>query len=494
MFPNIDFPMKTFLTLFVLSLSAAFAQFPTPLERNNYQTLTTHAELLEYVKQIDASSPKISMEIMAVSHGGKQVPALTITDGVKNGQKKKLKVLIFAQQHGNEPSGKEGALLLLKGFAEGTLTDLLKNIDLTLVPQMNPDGADKDLRRNGAGMDLNRNHMIMTEPEVIGLHALYERIDHDVTLDVHEYFPFESVWKAWGYRKNSEVTIGLMTNLNTDDDLRAFQRDAYFPFISSYMEAKKIRFGEYTPLGPPHVQRMRNSTVDINDGRQSFGILGSFSFIQEGLRYERSIDSIRRRAETQCASLTGFLTFMNRNADTIRTMVKRAKATRADRGVTALLMDHTGDGKQTLTFSSYDGIRDTTMIVPNYHNTVIPLLTVTKPKGYLVPKSDTLLRDFIAKHKLTSAQYKAGKKDVVKQYLLEFEKQPEIEEFTIYVSGARERTVKVKASEYLFVPTNQRAAQLIITALEPQGMINLMQYDRFAYLRNAKEYPVLRVE
>ena len=483
--------------LFVVLLSCsifAFAQFPTPLEQSNYSKLTTNAELMEYVSAVDAARPDISMEIIAVSHGRKRIPALTITSGTAAEQKKKLKVLIFAQQHGNEVSGKEGALLLLKGFAEGRLTPLLKNVNLTLVPQMNPDGGDNDKRRNGAGMDLNRNHMIMTEPEVIGLHELYAKNDYDVTLDVHEYFPYDSVWKAWGYRKNNEVTIGLMTNLNTDDALRAFQRDAFFPFFESYLQEKKIRFGEYTPLGPPHVSRMRNSTVDINDGRQSFGILGSFSFIQEGLHHERSIDSIRRRAETQCEAMTAFITFMNRNADTLRTMVKKAKATRADRPTTAILMDHTGDGKQSLTFSSYDGLRDTTMVVPNYHNTVIPLLTVTRPKGYLIPKKDTLLTDLLKKHKLKFAPYKAGKKDVVKQYLLEFQKQPEIEEFTIYVSAAQQQTVQVKASDYLFVSTKQRAAQLLITALEPQGMINLMQYDRFAYLRNEREYPVLRVE
>ncbi len=486
--------MKTFFMLTVLFTAFASAQFSTPLERSNYTKLTTNAELLEYVKQLDVASPDIRMEIIAVSREGKQIPAVTVTSGTKAEQKKKLGVLIFAQQHGNEPSGKEGTLLLLKGFADGSLTPLLKNVNLTVVPQMNPEGGDRDIRRNSAGVDLNRNHMIMTEPEVIGLHKLYDRNEYDVTLDVHEYFPYDSVWKAWGYRKNNEVTNGLMTNLNTDDALRAFQRDAYFPFIESYLQEKKIRFGEYTPLGPPNVSRMRNSTVDINDGRQSFGILGLFSFIQEGMHGIDSIGNIKRRAETQCAGLTGFITFMNRNADTIRTMVKKAKATRADRAFTAVLMDHIGDGKQSLTFSSYDGLRDTTMVVPNYHNQVIALLSVTRPKGYLIAKKDTLLKDFLKKHNLVFGPYKAGKKDVVKQYLLEFQKQPEIEEFTIYVSAAQLQTVKVKASDYLLVSTNQRPAQMLITALEPQGMINLMQYDRFAYLRNEREYPVLRVE
>ncbi len=483
--------IKRISFLSIIVASSLFSQFSTPLEQSNYKILTTNVELVKYVQSVVAQSSWMKMDTLAVSINRKILPVLTISKGKSN---KKIKVLIFAQQHGNEPSGKEGVLLLLKDIANGKLDAILKNVDLYLVPQMNPDGNDINVRRNGNGMDLNRNHLILTEPEVIGLHELYAKIDPEVTLDVHEYSPYGKEWKEYGYRKNSEETIGLMTNPNTDDALRSFQRNAFLPFLYSYMQEKKVRFGEYTPMGPPNKERMRNSTVDINDGRQSFGILGSFSFIQEGMNGLDSIDNIQRRSEGQCAALTGFITFMNNNADTIRMMVKNAKATRADRAVTAIQMDHVSDGEKTLKFSSYDGLRDTTIVTANYHTKIVPLLTVNRPKGYLVPKNDALLKDFLTKHKFIVGSYKPAKSDVVKQYLLEYDSSLVIEEFVIPVKSAQLKKIKIKVSDYLFVPIRQRQAQMLIQAFEPQCMINLLQYERFGYLMKEKKYLILRVE
>ncbi len=483
--------VKLISVISIIVASSLFSQFSTPLEQSNYSRLTTNTELVKYVQSVAAPSQWIKMDTLAVSANGKIIPFLTISKGKSNNN---IKVLIFAQQHGNEPSGKEGALLLLKDIANGKLDEILENVDLYLVPQMNPDGNDINARRNGHGMDLNRNHLLLTEPEVIGLHELYNKIDPEVTLDVHEYSPYGKEWKEYGYRKNSEVTIGLMTNPNTDDVLRSFQRKAFIPFIDSYLQMKNVRFGEYTPMGPPNKERMRNSTVDINDGRQSFGILGSFSFIQEGMNGLDSIDNIRRRSEGQCAALTGFITFMNNNADTIRMMVKNAKTTRADRAVTAIQMDHVSDGEKTLKFSSYDGLRDTTIVTANYHTKVVPLLTVNRPKGYLVLKSDTLLKDFLTKHNVKVASYKPAKSDAVKQYWLEYDSSLVIEEFVIPVKSARPQVIKVKALDYLFIPIEQRQAQMLIQAFEPQCMINLLQYERFRYLMKEKFYPILRVE
>lgn len=476
---------------FLLCSAGLFAQLLTPLEQSNYTRLTSNAELVKYIQSVIIQSPWITMDTLTFSSNGKPLPVVMISKGK---HKDKIKVLIFAQQHGNEPSGKEGALMLLRDIANGTLDDILQKVTLYLVPQMNPDGNDINVRRNARGMDLNRNHMIMTEPEVIGLHELYAKIDPEVTLDVHEYSPYGDEWKQYGYRKNSEETIGLMTNPNTDDALRSFQRDSFLPFLYSYMQEKKVRFGEYTPMGPPNKERMRNSTVDINDGRQSFGILGSFSFIQEGMNGLDSIDNIRRRSEGQCIALTGFITFMNNNADTIRTMVKRAKATRADRAVTAIQMDHVSDGEKILKFSSYDGLRDTMIVTTNYHTKVVPLLTVNRPKGYLVRKNDELLKDFLAKHKFNVVQYKSSKHDAVKQYEVEYDSSLVIEEFVIPVKSAKLKQVKIKAADYLFVPIKQRQAQLLIQAFEPRCMINLLQYERFRYLMKEKVYPILRVE
>ncbi len=86
----------------------------------------------------------------------------------------KIKVLIFAQQHGDEQSGKEGAYFLPENYSNQRIDYLFDKIDLVLIPQMNPDGSEIDTRFNANGMDLNRNHLILTEPETIAMHKLFD--------------------------------------------------------------------------------------------------------------------------------------------------------------------------------------------------------------------------------------------------------------------------------------------------------------------------------
>jgi murein tripeptide amidase MpaA len=62
-------------------------------------------------------------------------------------------------------------------------------MDIAIVPQMNPDGSEQNQRRNGNNADLNRNHLILTEPETMALHRFFDNYLFEVTMDIHEYFP-----------------------------------------------------------------------------------------------------------------------------------------------------------------------------------------------------------------------------------------------------------------------------------------------------------------
>jgi murein tripeptide amidase MpaA len=131
----------------------------------------------------------IKSEVLTKSVEGRELFVVYFSKDGFGKDKSKIKVLIFAQQHGNEQSGKEGALLLVAELLKPENQYLFDKIDFALVPQMNPDGSEKNQRRNGNSLDLNRNHLILTEPETIGLHNLFNKYLFEVTMDVHEYAP-----------------------------------------------------------------------------------------------------------------------------------------------------------------------------------------------------------------------------------------------------------------------------------------------------------------
>ncbi len=107
--------MIKYLLLTPLFIMQIYSQ-QTPLELNNYQKLTSYDELTEFVYQLDSLSDILEVEIIGQSVEGRNLYALKFSNSEFGKDTSKIKVLIFAQQHGNEQSGKEGALLLAREF------------------------------------------------------------------------------------------------------------------------------------------------------------------------------------------------------------------------------------------------------------------------------------------------------------------------------------------------------------------------------------------
>jgi hypothetical protein len=487
------------IILFTIN-SFLFAQkILTPLEESNNTKLTTNEELNNFVNKISSGKKLIKVEIIGRSVEGRMIPAIKISSSGFGESKSKIKVLIFAQQHGNEPSGKEGVLLLLKEIAEGKLNYLFGRIDLILIPQMNPDGSEKDQRRNAHSMDLNRNHLILTEPETQALHLLFNKYLPEVTLDVHEYFPYSEEWKNYGYYKNSDETFGSITNHNASNKIKNFTRNIFLPYMKDYLAQNGFTGSEYILGGPPERERMRLSTYDINDGRQSFGILNTFSMILEGKHGRDSIDNIKQRTEAQFSAIKALLEFVYNHADEIKKMVKdeREKLVNSSAGEKiAIRVEHV-KGKETLELPLCSAItcKDTTVTVKEYHPSDKILLEVEKPVGYLIPKADTNLTRLIKLHNLKHEIYTSKINFKVEEYtVINVEIDVVEEDSVVYPKVEKKFIENINPSEYYFLPINQLHSNMLVLGLEPQSTLGLCQYKNYNYLiEEGKSYPILRV-
>jgi len=79
-----------------------------PLQKSNYSKITSYSELSQFIREIDKKSDLINTEVIAKTTEGRELYAVLFSKGKFGKDKSKIKVLIFAQQHGNEQSGKEG--------------------------------------------------------------------------------------------------------------------------------------------------------------------------------------------------------------------------------------------------------------------------------------------------------------------------------------------------------------------------------------------------
>lgn len=488
------------LALLILTCQIVFAQL-TPLEKNNYQKLTSYEELQEFITEIDRSFDFVTSEILTSTVEGRNIYVVYFSKGEFGRDKNKLKVLFFAQQHGNEQSGKEGALLLIKEMTKPENQKILDRIDLAVIPQMNPDGSEKNQRRNSNGVDLNRNHLILTENETIALHKLFDKYNFEVTMDVHEYWPYGQEWKKLGFRKNYDVTIGAITNINISQKIKKLSYEKYLPFAFDYITQNGYTAFHYLPGGPIGVDYLRYSTFDINDGRQSFGILNTLSFIQEGMNGENyTTDNIERRTKSQMTGMLALLKFGYKNYKQIKKIVNEERRklieNKASKTV-AIQLDHFSDGTELkLKLLSYYSNKDTLITVKDFRPVVKSLYDVERPKGYLIPKQLTDIKDWMDRHNLRyfDASLLIAKR--VEQYVIDSVGKIDFERDTIknpFVSVI-DVADKITFQDYYFLPVNQLKNNLIVIALEPKSMLGLVTYKQFEYLINAYEkYPILRV-
>lgn len=490
-----------FLFFIVLSLNLFSQEIATPLQKNNFSKVTSYSELTEYVDQLDQISDLLKVEVIGNSVEGKNVYAMLFSSAEFGVDKTKVKVLILAQQHGNEQSGKEGALLLAQTILKPENKYLLDRIDLAIVPQMNPDGSEQNKRRNGADVDLNRNHLIMSEPETKAIHQLFSRYLFEVTLDIHEYWPYGEEWAKFGYRKNFDVTFGAITNTNVDVDIRELSDNTILPYLFKYIRDRGFSSFEYCPGGPLEIDYLRRSTVDINDGRQSFGIQNTISLIQEGLNgNDYLVDSLKRRAESQKVGMYGLLEFVYNHKERIKQIVDvgREKLVSGNYSKDITIQSvNVGNGKKLeLPLLSYITNRDTVVMVSEYRPIIKSLYDVKKPVGYLIPKELGEVVEWAKRHNLKTVQFNQSQEVRVEQYFVSGFDSIDFEGDTIINPRVEVKQIsaKISVNDYLFIPTAQIKGNLVILALEPKSMMGLVTYNIYKQILMSKtDFPILRV-
>lgn len=494
--------MKHLLFLFMCTSTAILAQEAiSPLIPNEYQEVTSYDQLSGFAEQLGSSSGLLTTEVIGRSVEGRNIYAFLFSNDVFGEDDSKAKVLLFAQQHGNEQSGKEGALLLAQSLIRPENSYLFEKIDLAIIPQVNPDGSERNQRRNLNDADLNRNHLILTEPETAALHQFFDRYLFEVTMDVHEYYPYSEAWLKYGYRKNSDVKVGTLTNINVSEKIRKFSDEQYLPYIFNYLGERGFSAFEYCPGGPPEEYYMRKSTFDINDGRQSLGIQNTLSFIQEGMNGEDNyVQNIASRANGQMTGMMGLLVFVHQHSETIKGLVEaeRVQLTEGrDREIVPVQMEHTGQGEPMqlpvyATFSRSDSL----ITVDDYRPVVKALTTVSKPLGYLIPVRNVALTDWVSRSNITTGKIDLNGPYLIEQYFIRQIDSIDFEGDIIIdpIVEAHPCEEALIAEDFIYVPSAQLKGNLIVEALEPRSMLGLSTYPAFKELAKAgEEYPILRV-
>lgn len=479
---------KTILLLMfaLLSINAIGQKIELPKEMRTYSNITTYDELSEKVQNLDKSSDLLNVEIIGKSVEGRNLYALKFSKGTFDKDPSKIKVVIFTQQHGNEQSGKEGALLLAENLLKSENAYLFNKIDFALIPQVNPDGSEVNKRRNGHNADLNRNHLILMEPETIALHKFFDKHLFEVNMDVHEYSPYSEEWMNKGYRKNSDVTFGGTTNINVPKEIRNLSNEVALPFLKNYTHEAGYSTFDYCPGGPPEDNYLRYSTFDINDGRQSFGIQNTLSFIQEGMNGEDTfLENMQKRAYGQMTGMSALLDYVYQNKEQITKLINTERNKLISNPKIQqfpIQMAHVKNGEKIhLPVLNLKTKKDSIVVSDNFHPIVKSLYDVKKPEGYLIPTDCKKLLEWAERQALKTEPYIPSNEQQIEQYFVKSVDSIDFEGDTIINPQVEVSLLEttVKKGDFIFIPLNQLKSNLIVQALEPKSMLGLITYAPF---------------
>lgn len=468
----------------------------TPIERSHYARVSSHQELIDFVSAVKAHAPWIIVESIGKSLQGRDIPLLRISTSSMRTNSAKMRVLIFSSQHGNEPSGKEALLFLLKSIASGERAEWLEKIDLLIVPSVNPDGNESGRRQNADSADLNRSHLVLDQPESLALHRVFNQWLPEMTLDVHEFGAFNRAWTSQGFVRRMDEQFGLPTNLNVSPEIVDYASKKFLPFLKNSLSRQNIRFFDYVIVDSPQ-DTVRHSTTSINDGRQSMAILNTFAFIFEGRNGRSFHDDLERRTKGQYAAIEAFLQFASDQAHEIQSLVKseRAKLLKS-RDSVVLQMDYIYEGEKIfIPVNVLSSGTDSTVYL-NYTSRPKPLHSVNRPQGYIIPGDEFTLIEFLDRHNIQYRKLQKEETYTVEAYKIQSIEKRRMEEKSVYIARVSSSTLRRSFSiGDVVVPLEQLHSTMLVIALEPESMWGLIQYDDFAHLRNTgNEYPIYRIQ
>lgn len=503
------------LFLFFLLSANAFAQKNiTRFETSSGAESPTYAEIIEWWKALDASSPVVQMKEMGPTDAGHPLHLILVSAekdfDIKSIKAKKKNVLFINNGiHPGEPDGIDASMLLVRNIVQNKYT-LPSSIVLAIIPVYNIGGTlnrsanyridqagpvEKGFRGNAQNLDLNRDFIKMDSKEAASFAKIFTLLDPDVFIDNHV--------------SNGADYQHIMTLLTSQHNklggaMGEFLNKTFEPALYPLMKSKGFdlapyvnHFGETPDKGWPEFW-------DSPRYGSGYGTLrNTFSFVPE----THMLKPYKQRVEATIALMESFIEFTAQNGKQIialREQTQKAQATQTSfpiawkwdrsksteisfKGYEAAQKQSAVSGTQRL---YYDRSKPYEKKVP-FYNTYVDTLSAQKPAAYLIPQGWWKV---IERLEANGVQMQR----LVKDTTIDVEAY-RIEGFT---SGARpyeghhpNRDVKISSTtkkisfrkgDY-YIPLNQKAVRFLIEVLEPQAEDSYFAWNFFDPILGQKE-------
>jgi hypothetical protein len=465
-------------------------------------SLTTQEAMLDFLAGLARESPHARLATIGRSTQGRDIPAVYLTaEGLGDpGQIRRLGrpvIWLIGQQHGNEPAGGEAMLALAAALGRGELSTLLSKITVVIVPRANVDGAAADRRVLASGADSNRDHLLLSQPEVRAVHAAMKMLPPDVVFDHHEF----SVARRWVEKFNglqgADVMILEATNPLIPGALSDIARNLYRPALEATIKKQGLTSFDYVTTDPTADKRVSLGGTAPGIARNTFGLRGAVSYLIETRGVGIGLQSYQRRVSTHFLLARAVLEVSAAGPAGLRRRLAEARAAAAS-STADLIVSH-DQGERDVDLPLIDAESGAPMPTPVRlidSRDIRPVDVRPRPAGYLVLRGTAEVAGRLALNEVEVLRVTTARALAVEAY--DIARRPtrrsreSINPDQLVRVDIRRKTIDVPTGA-LFVPMTQPAAGIVAAALEPDSPGSYVGVGVIPMAADETEAPVYRV-
>lgn len=165
-----------------------------------------------------------------------------------------VKVLLWSQMHGDEPTATSALVDLLSYIGRTRASEatgrLLSRLTIYLLPMLNPDGAERTTRRNAQGIDINRDALRLQTPEGRFLKSVRDRLEPAIGYNLHNQSPLTIAGAGGDQVALALLSVAFDEALTEDEGRQRTKRLALavVDAVAPWAKGKVARYdADYTP-------------------------------------------------------------------------------------------------------------------------------------------------------------------------------------------------------------------------------------------------------
>lgn len=217
----------------------------TPGEQRGWFAPTTPADMGEYLAGLAGTFDAVTLDTLSWVDGGSVEPDSALPVLLARLRRptpaddQRLRVLVLAGQRGDDLSGTEVSLQIIRELVLGDIGALLDDMEIAFIPAANPWGLLWWVADEPSGLDQTLDHAELRSPATRAVHDLAASWRPHLVVELREMGPMV-------YR----VQAGLPKHPNVNPDLARFGRFYLLPHVANELSRASVTFREYVAVGP----------------------------------------------------------------------------------------------------------------------------------------------------------------------------------------------------------------------------------------------------